>query len=226
MSQSKITTFANEILDKIFAYLTNKDDWFALIKTHRSFRASAQQLLFRENFRNLTSINYKWCTYNPVTYGSAAVKKAGTASQLERLRFTWYPGGHPWMGLDIGIASLWGTRHTLRKLTVLPDMAFGGPLRLWSPATFIDFTALEILRVPALAFFQEVSCGGLKDDPDRAGFELRSDITPLLPPNVRELEIWFKYPSGIFATGGLKMPQFQELSEQERLKWFAYVEFA
>ena len=61
------------------------------------------------NFRNLTSIDYKWCTYNPVTYGRAAVKKAGTASQLEKLRFTWYSGGHPWMGLDIGIASLWGT---------------------------------------------------------------------------------------------------------------------
>ncbi|KAI4957944.1 hypothetical protein J4E86_005084 [Alternaria arbusti] len=34
MSQSKITTFANETLDKIFAYLANKDAWLALIKVH------------------------------------------------------------------------------------------------------------------------------------------------------------------------------------------------
>lgn len=46
MSQPKITTFANELLDKVFAYLVSKDDWLALCKTHRSFKASGQQLLF------------------------------------------------------------------------------------------------------------------------------------------------------------------------------------
>lgn len=160
------------------------------------------------NFRNLTSIDYKWCTYKTIPYGRAAVKRSGTASQLEKVRFTWYPGGAPTDGLDIGIAGLWGTRHTLRKLTVLPDMCYGGPLRLWSPARFDGFTALEILRIPALAFFQEESFGGLKDSPNRARFEHWEDITPLLPPNVHELELWFKYPSGIFATGGSKMRQF------------------
>jgi hypothetical protein len=47
-SQLKITTFANEILDKVFAHLTNKDEWLALCRTYRSFKSSAQQLLFRD----------------------------------------------------------------------------------------------------------------------------------------------------------------------------------
>ncbi|CAN9322982.1 unnamed protein product [Alternaria alternata] len=48
MSQPKITAFANELLDRIFAYLVDKGDWLALCKTHRSFKASGQRLLFRD----------------------------------------------------------------------------------------------------------------------------------------------------------------------------------
>ncbi|CAN9314660.1 unnamed protein product [Alternaria sp. RS040] len=48
MSQPKITAFANEILDNIFSLLIDKDDWLALCKTHRSFKASGQRLLFRD----------------------------------------------------------------------------------------------------------------------------------------------------------------------------------
>ena len=47
MSQPKITAFANELLDKIFAYLLDKGDWLALCKTHRSFKASGLRFLFR-----------------------------------------------------------------------------------------------------------------------------------------------------------------------------------
>jgi hypothetical protein len=47
-SQPKIMTFANEISDKIFGQLANKDEWLALCKTHRSFKSSAQQLLFHD----------------------------------------------------------------------------------------------------------------------------------------------------------------------------------
>lgn len=175
------------------------------------------------NFRNLTSIDYKWCTYPSIHNGRAAVKKAGTASQLEKLRFTWYLDGAPTLGLDGSIANLWATQQTLRELTILPGICYEVPQRPWSPTRFTNFTALRILHVPAFAFFEEMSCGSLKANPNRAGFELRSDITPLLPPNIRELEIWFRYPSGMFATGGTKMRQFQELSEPERLKWFGWI---
>jgi hypothetical protein len=48
MSQPKITTFTNELLDKIFAKVDDKSSWLALIKTHRNFKASSQQLLFRD----------------------------------------------------------------------------------------------------------------------------------------------------------------------------------
>jgi len=41
--------------------------------------------------------------------------------------------------------------------------------------------------------------------------------------NVRELEIWVRYPSGIFATGGSRIRQFLELSKPERLKWFGWI---
>jgi hypothetical protein len=47
MSQPLITTFANEILDKIFGYLVDKNDVLSLCKTHRSFKASGQLSLFR-----------------------------------------------------------------------------------------------------------------------------------------------------------------------------------
>ena len=45
MSQSKITTFANETLDKIFAYLADKDDWLALIKGKVAAKNSSQDVL-------------------------------------------------------------------------------------------------------------------------------------------------------------------------------------
>ncbi|CAN9323796.1 unnamed protein product [Alternaria alternata] len=48
MSQPKITAFANELLDRIFAYLVDNGDWLALCKTHSSFKASGQRLLFRD----------------------------------------------------------------------------------------------------------------------------------------------------------------------------------
>ena len=48
MSQPTITAFAKELLDRIFAYLVDKGDWLALCKTHRSFKASGQRLLFRD----------------------------------------------------------------------------------------------------------------------------------------------------------------------------------
>jgi hypothetical protein len=48
MPQPKITAFANETLDKVFIFLEDKSDWLALIKTHRSFKASAQRLFFRD----------------------------------------------------------------------------------------------------------------------------------------------------------------------------------
>ncbi|KAI4640419.1 hypothetical protein J4E93_008625 [Alternaria ventricosa] len=44
MSQSKITTFANETLDKIFAYLADKDAWLALIKAAPHLAGSVQTL--------------------------------------------------------------------------------------------------------------------------------------------------------------------------------------
>jgi len=45
MSQSKITTFANETLDKIFAYLADKDTWLALIKGKVAATNSSQDIL-------------------------------------------------------------------------------------------------------------------------------------------------------------------------------------
>jgi len=45
MSQSKITTFANETLDKIFAYLANKNAWLALIKGKVATTNSSQDIL-------------------------------------------------------------------------------------------------------------------------------------------------------------------------------------
>lgn len=47
MSPLNITTFANEILDEIFVHLEDASDLFNLCNTHRSFKASAQQFLFR-----------------------------------------------------------------------------------------------------------------------------------------------------------------------------------
>jgi hypothetical protein len=46
--QSAICTLPNELLDKIFVHLTDKIDWLSLCRTHRSFVASAQRLLFRD----------------------------------------------------------------------------------------------------------------------------------------------------------------------------------
>jgi hypothetical protein len=46
--QSTTYTLPNELLDKIFVHLTDKNDWLRLCQTHRSFKASAQRLLFRD----------------------------------------------------------------------------------------------------------------------------------------------------------------------------------
>jgi hypothetical protein len=116
------------------------------------------------------------------------------------------------------ISRLHATQLTLRELTILPDTTYGGPFYCWTRAHLRSFTALEILRVPSLALFQQSSGGSLRRNPDRAGFEDRVDIVSFLPPNVQELEMWFRYPSGVFATGERYMQQFKELSEDEQLR--------
>ncbi|CAN9202097.1 unnamed protein product [Alternaria alternata] len=333
MSQPEITAFANELLDKIFAYLIDKSDWLALCKTHRSFKASGQRLRFRDiqipsqhsahstgrcsmllgalttashlmdlvetlqvdcrlrqdlvferdsihailakvqsiqrltifivdqpdkyqtmlfartsattlhvreniphqqvprfsrepgrqirsvDLRNLTAIDYA----QKISFWSARV--FGGAHKLEKLRFVWPKtdelGGNPF---DKCIRGLSPTRHTLRELTILPDATYGGPNNTsWMSVDFSTFPALKILRIPALALFEAVSCCSLKGHYERAKWEDRGDITHLLPPNLRELEMWFKYPSGIFATGQIYLSWVPELPEHEMMRRSAWI---
>ncbi|KAL1795327.1 hypothetical protein ACET3X_007143 [Alternaria dauci] len=364
MSQPKITTFANELLDKIFAYLVDKDDWRALCTTHRSFTASGQRFIFGDieipaqhrssstarcslllraltdsphlvelvqtlqidcclednlvleqdairailakiqslqrlnvfiveqpelhlttaftsydiaymlrnqptikeivincperrlyNARALFTLasattlyvrhntsqriclmwsseaakkiwhvsfeNLKSIDYAPIIAPIAAAKFGGTPKP-EKLRFTWSTRDS-FIPFDACIQGLVQTQHTLRELTILPDTIYAGTLRSWKSADFSTFTALEILRVPALALFEPVSCSSLATDDERTVWEDRDDITHLLPPNLRELELWFKHPAGIFATGWKYLSKFQELPEDERMLSFGWI---
>lgn len=166
------------------------------------------------DLRNLTAIDYA----RNISFWSARI--IGGAPKLEKLRFVWPKtdelGGNPF---DKCIRGLSPTRHTLRKLTILPDATYGGPINTsWMSADFSAFPALEILRIPALALFEAVSCCRLKGHYERAKWEDRGDITHLLPPNLRELEMWFKYPSGIFATGQIYLSRVPELPEHEMMR--------
>ena len=130
-------------------------------------------------------------------------------------------GGNPF---DKCIRGLSPTRHTLRELTILPDATYGGPNNTsWMSVDFSTFPALKILRIPALALFEAVSCCSLKGHYERAKWEDRGDITHLLPPNLRELEMWFKYPSGIFATGQIYLSRVPELPEHEMMRRSAWI---
>ncbi|KAG9188029.1 hypothetical protein G6011_01952 [Alternaria panax] len=349
MSQLRITTFADEVLDKIFAYLVDKGDWLALCKAHRSFKASGQRLLFCdiripaqhgahstghcsillwalstashlmdlvetlqidcrleddglvlerdairailskfqslqhlivfiveqpqwyskhwttsfqvahmlrnetiikkiiincperrllnirglfslppvttlfESLRQVSSVNFKYLETIDFTAKVTAMtaRRLGNAHKLEKLRSTWF-NGNPLDHVDACIRGLFRTRHTLRKLTILPDAIYGGPTRGWRSADFSLLTDSKTLYVPSQAFFEEVSCSGLKRNPRCAELENRSDVTRLLSPNIQELELWFQYPSGIFATGGKYLRQFQELPEADQIRGFGW----
>jgi hypothetical protein len=171
------------------------------------------------DLRNLTAIDYA----QKISFWSARV--FGGAHKLEKLRFVWPKtdelGGNPF---DKCIRGLSPTRHTLRELTILPDATYGGPNNTsWMSVDFSTFPALKILRIPALALFEAVSCCSLKGHYERAKWEDRGDITHLLPPNLRELEMWFKYPSGIFATGQIYLSWVPELPEHEMMRRSAWI---
>lgn len=168
------------------------------------------------DFQYLTTVDYR-SNLEPV-----AVGRLCNATKLEKLGFTYFDGD----GFEYSngcIKNFYQIRHMPREFTILPDTISGGRMRGWYKADFSSFTALEILRAPTPALFQGLWCIGWKDHLDRACFKDRSDITHLLPPNLRELELGLKYFSGTFTTSGSYMQQFQELSEHESLRVFGWI---
>jgi hypothetical protein len=167
------------------------------------------------SFKNLQSINYNG------SIKPHGLIKIGTATKLKKLRFKRFMSELSDLNADIKL--LHPIAATLRQLTILPDMQYARYYGNWKEVNFSCFTALEILRVPSVLLFDEPSCRELLMFTHRAGFERRSDVTHLLPPNLLTLELWFKYPSGIFAAGGPFMRQFQELSGLERVRYFDWM---
>jgi hypothetical protein len=167
------------------------------------------------DFTNLTTVDFtSYCRDH-------FLAKIGTATRLQKLRFMWRVTG--WVGLDVDFQALTPVRHTLRELTILPDVDYEMWRSVWGAVNFSTFTALEVLRIPSHALFQQYPCHRLQVNPDHTGFKHRGDITHFLPLNVRHLELWFEYPSGIFAVGGPSMRQFQELGEPKRVRYFDWI---
>jgi hypothetical protein len=133
------------------------------------------------SLRNVKSIDYA-CQSCP----HGIISKFGTATGLERLRFIWSDMNY--VGINAGIRGFHPARSKLRELTVLPDTTYGGHFHhVFDRADLSSFTTLEVLRIPSLAFFEALACKTLRGDPDRAGFEDRTDIVHLLPPSLRSL---------------------------------------
>jgi hypothetical protein len=168
------------------------------------------------NINDVKSIDYT-CEYCPPT----TIRKLGTATKLETLRFRWYNGDI--VGMDGCVRRLHTTQATLRELTIVSDTSYGRPMQRWARVDFNAFKALKRLQIPALALFERVSCSTLLRDPTAAGVERRDDSVRFLPPNLQELELSFQYPSGVFATSGRHMRDFQGLSEHEQLQSFDWI---
>jgi hypothetical protein len=164
-------------------------------------------------FGNIKAIDYrKHATFQKVR-NFAGVKN------LEKLRFTWIDCS-PVHGFFHSINYLYPIRDTLKELTIMHDMKYRQANTAWESPILGAFTALRVLRVSSLAFWKGVACSRIGDS---AGLVDRSTITHLLPPNLQELELWFEYPTGIFATSSKSMRQFQEQSEQERVRGFGWI---
>lgn len=88
---------------------------------------------------------------------------------------------------------------------------------------FHEFSALTVLRIPAVAFFENVGCTPPTVGNFASEISDRTSMIKLLPPLLRELEIRFAYPTGVFARGLLYMRLFRGLSEDLQMEGFGWI---